>query len=235
MKAQYFGDVNDYRKFALLRLLAQVGGFLIGVCWMLTEDDGSGDGAKRGFIMKPDEWRRYDLEVFDALKAVPEKRTLPDLQRVEAEGLIPGATYFEDLLSDKKDARAEWHNHCLTALGGVDLAFFDPDNGLEVASRPRGRKHSNKYAFVDELAEHYRAGRTILLYQHYPQHKPRAEVTANACERLEAAMPGAKTRTLATPFAAFLLATRPEHEGRVNASLRESTRRSWSPRFFATP
>jgi hypothetical protein len=35
MKVQYFGDVNDYRKFALLRLLASKGGFKIGVCWML--------------------------------------------------------------------------------------------------------------------------------------------------------------------------------------------------------
>ena len=42
MKVQYFGDVNDYRKFALLRLLADK--FKIGVCWMLTEADGSGRG-----------------------------------------------------------------------------------------------------------------------------------------------------------------------------------------------
>jgi hypothetical protein len=42
VKVQYFGDVNDYRKFALLRLLADK--FKIGVCWMLTEADGSGRG-----------------------------------------------------------------------------------------------------------------------------------------------------------------------------------------------
>jgi hypothetical protein len=30
MKVQYFGDENDYRKFALLRLLANEGGFKIG-------------------------------------------------------------------------------------------------------------------------------------------------------------------------------------------------------------
>ena len=47
VKVQYLGDVNDYRKFALLRLLSEVGRFKIGVCWMLTEPDGSGQGAKR--------------------------------------------------------------------------------------------------------------------------------------------------------------------------------------------
>ena len=39
VKVQYFGDVNDYRKFALLRLLADIGKFKLGVCWMLTEPD----------------------------------------------------------------------------------------------------------------------------------------------------------------------------------------------------
>jgi hypothetical protein len=53
VKVQYFGDVNDYRKFALLRLLSEVGGFKIGVCWMLTEADGSGHGAKRGYLEQP--------------------------------------------------------------------------------------------------------------------------------------------------------------------------------------
>ena len=47
MKVQYFGDVSDYRKFALLRLLATVGGFRIGVCWMLTENDGRGTAPTR--------------------------------------------------------------------------------------------------------------------------------------------------------------------------------------------
>ena len=67
MKVQYFGDVNDYRKFALLRLLSEAGGFRIGVCWMLTEADGSGHGAKRGYLDQPEIWRRYDPPLFDAL------------------------------------------------------------------------------------------------------------------------------------------------------------------------
>ena len=36
MKNQYFGDVNDYRKYGLLRLLGRAGKVKIGVCWMLT-------------------------------------------------------------------------------------------------------------------------------------------------------------------------------------------------------
>lgn len=40
MKHQYIGDINDYRKYALLRTLSADGVNRIGVCWMLTPDDG---------------------------------------------------------------------------------------------------------------------------------------------------------------------------------------------------
>ncbi len=36
MKHQYVGDINDYRKYALLRALSAGGANRIGVCWMLT-------------------------------------------------------------------------------------------------------------------------------------------------------------------------------------------------------
>jgi hypothetical protein len=41
MKDQYFADINDYRKYGLLRILGE--GLRVGVCWMLTKPDGSGD------------------------------------------------------------------------------------------------------------------------------------------------------------------------------------------------
>jgi len=37
MKNQYFGDINDYRKYGLLRCFAEAG-LNIGVCWMLTPE-----------------------------------------------------------------------------------------------------------------------------------------------------------------------------------------------------
>jgi hypothetical protein len=42
MKNQYFGDINDYRKYGLLRRLQA--GLSLCVCWTLTDDDGSSDG-----------------------------------------------------------------------------------------------------------------------------------------------------------------------------------------------
>jgi len=39
MKNQYFGDINDYRKYGLLRLLTDGGDIRTAVCWMLTPGD----------------------------------------------------------------------------------------------------------------------------------------------------------------------------------------------------
>ena len=39
MKNQYFGDINDYRKYGLLRILSTYGPIKTAVCWMLTPDD----------------------------------------------------------------------------------------------------------------------------------------------------------------------------------------------------
>jgi hypothetical protein len=44
VKNQYFGDINDYRKYGLLRLLTNRGEIRTAVCWMLTRDDESIDG-----------------------------------------------------------------------------------------------------------------------------------------------------------------------------------------------
>ena len=67
MKVQYFGDENDYRKYALLRLLATLGRFKIGVCWMLTPADERSDGGKRSFIQRPAKWRALDPDLFDLM------------------------------------------------------------------------------------------------------------------------------------------------------------------------
>jgi hypothetical protein len=38
-KSQYYGDINDYRKYGLLRIRSGVGALRTAACWRLTEDD----------------------------------------------------------------------------------------------------------------------------------------------------------------------------------------------------
>ena len=50
LKDQYVGDINDYRKYALLRALSADGANRLGVCWMLTESDGGNHGSWLGYM-----------------------------------------------------------------------------------------------------------------------------------------------------------------------------------------
>jgi hypothetical protein len=224
VKVQYFGDVNDYRKFALLRLLADIGKFKIGVCWMLTEADGSGQGAKRGFLKQPKVWSAYDPALFDALAKTPATPHLSDLQRIEADGIVPDATFFNEATPDKLAERQAFHARCMTTFVDSDLVFFDPDNGLEVKSVPKGRKRSNKYLFLDEIADHYAAGRSVLVYQHLGHNLPRKAFAEEKAAKLWGVLPGASMLAFDTAHVVFLLAARPEHAKRVVAAAAESER-----------
>jgi hypothetical protein len=126
MKVQYFGDVNDYRKFALLRLPATVGGFKIGVCWMLTPNDSRKDGGKRANLELPGKWQEYDSSLFIELNEVLKEPDPDDLPRIERKGLLPNATFFNDLTPEERGARANFHKACLAAFDGRDIVFFDP-------------------------------------------------------------------------------------------------------------
>lgn len=52
--------------------------------------------------------------------------------------------------------------------------FFDPDNGIEVKSRPMGRKNSSKYVYWSELSAVWNSGSSLLVYQHFTR-EPRTE------------------------------------------------------------
>ena len=66
MKNQYFGDVGDYGKYAMLRYLAN-DGIKIAVNWYLTPDDGSNDGKFTTYLEKGD-ISSYDKSLFELLK-----------------------------------------------------------------------------------------------------------------------------------------------------------------------
>ena len=68
MKHQYFGDINDYRKYGLLRHLSNFGEITTSVCWMLTPDtEGNADGQKLAYLEKPQKYRHHDPAHFDLL------------------------------------------------------------------------------------------------------------------------------------------------------------------------
>ncbi|MDE2365158.1 MAG: hypothetical protein KGM42_20980 [Hyphomicrobiales bacterium] len=212
MKAQYFGDVNDYRKFALLRLLADVGRFKIGVCWLLTPDEGS----KREYLKEPGVWRGFDPDLFDMLLEVDRGRPTSGLDRIEQANAVAGALFFNELTPGGAEARQSFHKGCMKALAAADLVFFDPDNGLATDAGKPGSANARKYVRLEEIADHYAAGSSVLVYQHFPRVE-RTSFLESVAGRLRAQCDGAAVIAFPTAHAAFLLVARPEHTERVEA------------------
>jgi hypothetical protein len=146
MKNQYFGDINDYRKYGLLRILSDNGRNRIAVCWMLTENDGRADGRKIEYLRNQATLREIDGELFDALHGAVLKG-YRDVQAAEAARIIPSATYCREIMNKDPVVRASWFNKFLASARGSDLIFFDPDNGIEVKSCPKVHKRSIKHLY----------------------------------------------------------------------------------------
>lgn len=215
MKHQYVGDISDYRKYALLRALSAGGANRIGVCWMLTPDDGGTDGRKLSYLAKPEQHRRFDPELFDILAhaaAEPDRRRL---QSIEDSGAVAGALYHNETLPQAVDERAAYMAECRGKFANADLVFFDPDNGIEAPAAKLGLKRALKYVFLDEVATFYGDGKSVLIYQHFPMMKPKQQFVADTLARLRATAPDAAIFTFTTAHVVFFLLVHPESPARL--------------------
>jgi hypothetical protein len=203
MKHQYFGDENDYRKYGLIRALTGAGSLSVGVCWMLTPDDGRSDGRFTGYLQQPAH-RRHDPQLYDALSSAM-ATGVRHLDHVSRFDLLPGARFHSAIVPDQHSERTAYFQSAMIGLAGADLIFFDPDNGIEVPSTPHGRRESSKFVFWDELAAAYGAGHSVLVYQHYPR-EARATYVARRVAELREKTGAADVRTFSTIRVLFLLA-----------------------------
>jgi hypothetical protein len=194
--------------------------------------DGLAQGANRSFLNQPKVWGDYDRKLFGALKKVQAPPQLWDLQRIETERIVPGATFFNEFTPDALPGREGLHCACMAAFADRELVFFDPDNGLEVKSVAKGWNRSSKYVYESEIGDHYRAGRSALIYQHFPRHVTREACIANAANRLAARLPGVSIWSIVTAHVVFLLAARPEHDARAAAAVETLSARGWLPHFI---
>ena len=96
MKNPYFGDINDYRKYGLLRSVLAASRMSLFVAWMLTEDDGSSDGGRIDYLQEPERWSRFDPELFETLRKAVIEEGRRDVKVLEQSGLLSPAYYFRE-------------------------------------------------------------------------------------------------------------------------------------------
>jgi hypothetical protein len=210
MKDQYFGDINDYRKYGLLRVLGSLMQLPIGVCWMLTAPDERSDGEFRRYLDQPIRWRGHDPELYDRLRLLLTPGTGRSVQLARSWELIAGATYHEELLQDNAASRRGYFDRAWTALAACPIIFLDPDNGIEVSSKRVGNKGSSKYVYWDELVETYDRGHSLVIYQHFVRQERDGFVTRLAAQ-LASRLRAPVVDSFRTANVVFFLVARPEH------------------------
>jgi hypothetical protein len=235
LKNQYFGDINDYRKYGLIRALQTESGLRILVAWMLTPNDGRRDGGLRSYLDQPDRWGRFDPELHQGLRALVQASVAPGVALIEQSPLLGDARYFSDVVPDGAELRRHWAAKLVEASSQSELVFLDPDNGLQVPSRLYGRKHSSKYAYWHEVDQIWRNGASLLIYQHYRREK-RSTFIPRMVDELREKTDARLVEVFRTPRVLYLLAGQPKHQRLLyQAVLRVANRweREVTPAGFA--
>lgn len=210
MKNQYFGDVNDYCKYGLLRVLQAGGSGRLLVAWMLTPDDGGRDGRFLGYLDAPAKWAIFDRVLFDGLSSLVRSKVKRAVRQIERTQLLPRTHYYSQLVPDVREDRMYWRKHLLLAASGVDLVFVDPDNGIEVPSKPVGQKRSSKYVTWDEIESLWAKECSVLIYQHY-RREPRDTFVERMVADLRSHTGANLVEAFRTPRTVFLLAVQNRH------------------------
>jgi hypothetical protein len=218
MKNQYFGDINDYRKYGLLRMLQSKGNGRLLVAWMLTPDDGSRDGGFRRYREDPGTWMRYDPTLFTGLADLLQPASIPQVSLIERSMLLPRTSYYSAVVPDSAKERDAWRQGLLDAARDADLVFVDPDNGIEVRSKPVGRHGSSKYVTWREIQDLWETGCSILIYQHFRRERREAFAERMASELRERT--GVRvTEALRTSHVLYLLAAQERDEARFREAV----------------
>jgi hypothetical protein len=164
MQNRYVGDIGDYLKLGILRALSP--GYRLGVAWWLFPDeDHNKDGRHIGYLSRPDQWRRYDPQLFDALGEIVSSGRR-GVRALETVNFLPNAIFASEVIPQHRQARREWFQGVQHALEETDLVFVDPDNGLEPDGYSHGSAKSGKSVTLSELQDFEQPGRCLIVYHH---------------------------------------------------------------------
>ena len=226
MKDQYFGDINDYRNFGLLRAILRASHLRLLIAWMLTPNDGSTDGKHISYLNKPEQWSHHDPALFHTLKDLLASQPQRQVSSIERTDLFPNTAYFSSHVPDNPAARGSWFASLCQQAEGCDLVFLDPDNGLEVKSKPYGVRNSSKYLYWHEVQALWDAGKSLLIYQHFNREK-RGPFIQRMLTALSQATPGSYVEAFSTKYVVFLMALQPEHHA-LHAHIVSTVQADWA-------
>lgn len=227
MKDQYVGDIGDFEKYSVLRAFQRSVDLPLVVCWMMTDPDATGEGAKTEYLANPRRYRHLEPHVFDRLEELV-SRGSRSTQVVEAAGVLDDATFVRQRLEVGIASRRAMFDELARAVDGrPSIVFFDPDIGVAGQNIRKGGKRSSMYLFDDEIGEAFSAGHSLVIYQHFPREQ-RPAFLARTFDRLRSLCDPTAQFALYSPRVAFLVLTQADVANALAATGGQLALR-WSP------
>lgn len=181
MEDKYVGDIGDFGKYALLRVLAGHD-VALGIVWYLTKfQNNNQDGHFIHYLASPQgakELGECDFKLFTSLRKIVECKDRR-VARIREDGIFSKKTVFYEEHLDFANAprqlrpqiRAGWFHKALKCVEGTQLLFLDPDNGLALDERMKYWKTGPKYAYLDEVRGFLGQNKNVILYCHQDRRK----------------------------------------------------------------
>ena len=139
-----------------------------------------GEGRKIDYLCKPDDWRKYDPEVYDFLRKHVIERRQRRVDVLEEGGLLGDkCRFFSCKVPSDGLGRFDYFEEFIKFANGAGLVFFDPDTGIEP---PSGKDKDQQYVRWHELAQCFSRGHSLLIYQHFGRQKHKEFVKCRAEE-----------------------------------------------------
>lgn len=213
MKDQYFGDFGDYQKISLLKKL-QAQNLFITTYWMKTKDDSSTDGKHVTYLDKPELWEKFESEIYSFIyeKVATKKRLL---SHIEESTFCSGIRFISNYIEDT--TTREYILESLCSDTESDIIFFDPDNGIEVAST--NKKNLHKYVMWNEIISTYNSGKSVLVYQHFSRVNREVFIKLKKWELSQKT--GGDVIAVQVKHSVYFFVLRKEHEKKVEKALKE--------------
>lgn len=237
MQDRYTGDIGDFGKLGLLRQL-QRNGLTIGINWYRVPNEGHNcDGRFTDYVHNP-EYARCDPELWHCLGEIIDNNQR-EIAALETGAILPAKWYSRPLdfsdsnKADRKNIREKWHSDAVKTLEGSKLIFLDPDNGL-ICESARDTKKSNKYILVEELADYYNTGASVVYYQHQARredgfYRDQHERLLSGGRFPEATAIGLKFTKTSLRYYFFIV--QPQHKDLIYQSLESMLETDWEKYF----
>ena len=237
MQNRYVGDIGDFGKLGMLREICKTG-LSVGVNWYLTpNEEHNGDGRHIRYLTDK-EYSVCDEFLWKTLGHIvySGQRQVSALEKSE----ILQAVYYSNELNFKHKGkskritcREQWHNAALAQIGGCDIVFVDPDNGILVPSA-EGTKKSNKYVARQELADYYKCGASVIYYQHKARrpdsfYSEQHDCLLHSAEYKDASGFGLKFTTTSLRYYFFIL--QPKHKEIISDCIVKMLKTPWQKHF----